>query len=174
MNLNKKVKIQLLSGCNVDLSEKVHDDLYSNFDEVKYFSFSNIINSGLYYPQIMQLICVLIFIFNGKTSFLELFLCNLLSGIFFTITWFKCKLYKIPGINFICCFIGGNIFRFFLHLLFIGVISLFVIKDWKIIIFCLIGGFITQIIRSFMFVKFSDVKYNDEAAIYVSKFKSDI
>lgn len=79
MERNENVRIRLLSGCNVDMSEKVHDECYCNFDETKYFSFSNIINSGLYFPQIMQFILVLVFMFAEKTSFLELFLCNLIS-----------------------------------------------------------------------------------------------
>lgn len=174
MEKNENVRIRLLSGCNVDMSEKVHDQCYSNFDENKYFSFSNIINSGLYFPQIMQFIIVLIFIFNGKTSFLELFLGNLISGTIFTIIWFKLKMYKIPGLNFISCFIGGNIFRFFLHFIAIGIISLVILKDWKIILFCLIAGFVTTIIKSFLFANLSNVKYNDEVAVYVSNFKATL
>ena len=171
MERNENLRIRLLSGWNVDMSEKVHDECYCNFDEKKYCSFSNIINSGLYFPQIMQFILVLVFMFAKKTSFLELFLCNLISGIIFTIMWFKIKLYKIPGINFISCFIGGNILRFFLHFIVIGIISLFILKDWKIILFCLIGGFVTTIVKSFLFANLSNVKYNDEVAIYVSKFR---
>ena len=172
MENNKNVRIRLLSGCNVDMTEKVHDECYCNFDESKYFSFSNIINSGLYFPQIMQFIVVLIFMFSGKNSFLELFLCNLISGVVFTIIWFKAKLYKISGINFVSCFIGGNFFRFFLHFIVIGIISIFVLKSWIIILFCLIGGFVTTIVKTFLFANLSNVKYNDEVASYVSHFKS--
>ena len=152
MNNNEKVRIRLLPGCNVYLSEKVHDELYSNFDDSQYFAFSNIINSGLYFPQIMQFICVIIFMFTARNSFWELFLCNLFSGAFFTIIWYKLKMFKIPGINFISCFIGGNFFRFFLHIVLILILSLFIIKDFKIFIFCLIGGLVTEIIKSFLFV----------------------
>lgn len=171
MRQNEIERIKLPSGCNVDLSIKVLDECLGNFDDTKYFSFNNIINSGLYFPQIMQFICVLLFMINGNTSFIEIFLCNLISGIFFTILWFKGKLYKIPGINYISCFIGGNIFRFFLHFIIIGLVSLFYLKDWKVIIFCLIGGFVTTLIKTFLFAKLSNVKYNDNVAIYVSKFK---
>lgn len=169
MNGEKIVTIKLLSGLNVDLSERVHDECYCNFDEIQYFSFSNIMNSSLYFPQIMQFIFVMICICNGHTSFIDVFLCNLLSGVFYTAIWFLLKLYIIPGINFISCFIGGNIFRYFLHFIVIAIVSLAVIGDWKIIIFCLISGLITSIVKIFLSAKLSTVKYNDKVAIYVSK-----
>lgn len=172
MSSNEKVRIKLLSGLNVDLSAKVHDECYCNFDEAKYFTFSNIMNSGQYFPQIVQFICVMICICSGRISFWEILLSNLLSGIIFTVIWYAFKLYIIPGINFISCLIGGNIFRLFLHFIVIAVVSIFVIGDWKVIIFCLIGGFITQLIKSILSAKFSSVAYNDEVAIYVSKFKT--
>ena len=169
---NEEVRVQLLSGCNVDLSVDVHDECYCNFDENQYFSFSNIINSGLYFPQIMQFVCVMICICKGNTSFKDIFLCNLFCGTGYTVAWFLLKLYKIPGINFVSCFIGGNIFRLFLHFVVIAIVSLFVIGDWKVVLYCLIGGFVTSIVKNFLFAKLSTVKYNDEVAIYVSRFRS--
>lgn len=174
MNVEENVRIKLLSGLNVDLSEKVYTGCYLEFDEIKYYSFSNKINSGQYFPQIMQFIFVMIGIFNGHTSFKDIFLCNLLTGVFYTITWFLLKSYKIPGIDFISCLIGGTIFRYFLHFVVIAIVSLAVIDNWKIIIYCLIGGFFTSIVTSILFVRFSTVKYNDEVAIYVSKFKTSL
>ena len=174
MRVEENVRIKLLSGTNVDLSEKVYDECYCNFDETKYFSFSNIINSGLYFPQIVQFIYVLIGICKGHTSFKDIFLCSLLSGCFYTILWFLAKLYKIPGINFISCFIGSYIFKYFIHFIVITIVSLAVINDWKIIVYCLITGCVTSIIRILMFVKLSTVQYNDEVAIYVSKFKTSL
>jgi hypothetical protein len=111
---------------------------------------------------------------KGYTSFKDIFLCNLLSGVLYTIIWFLFKLYKIPGINFVSCFIGGNIFRYFLHFIVIAIVSLAVMNDWKIIIFCLIGGIVTRLICSFLYVQFSNVKYHDEVAIYVSKFRTSL
>lgn len=170
-NDKDKVMIRLLSGCNVGLSVKVHDECYCNFDKNQYFRFSNIINSGLYFPQIMQFISVLICICNGYTSFVDVFLCNLIFGTGYTVSWYLLKLYKvIPGISLISCFIGGNIFRYFLHFVVIGIVALFVIGDWKVILYCLAGGFVTIIVRTILFAKFSTVKYNDEAAIFVSEF----
>lgn len=170
---NEKVRIKLLSGCNVDLSIKVHDDCYCNFDEMKYFCFSNIINSGLYFPQIMQFVFVMICICKGNTSFKDIFLCNLFNGAFFTAAWYLLKLYRIiPGVSSISCFVGGNIFRFFLHFIAIAIVSLFVIGNWKVILYCLIGGCVAGIVRSILFATFSTVKYNDEAAIYVSQFRT--
>lgn len=169
---NEKVRIKLLSGCNVDLSVRVHDECYCNFDEFKYGCFSNIINGGLYFPQIVQFIYVMTSIFKGHTSFEDIFLVNILSGVCYTLVWFWLKLYKLPGVSFISCFIGGNIFRLFLHFIVIAVVALFVVGDWKLILYCLVGGLVTSIVKSFLFARLSTVKYNDQAAIYVSNFKS--
>ena len=171
MKKEQTVTFRLPSGCNVELSEKVHDEIFANYDESKYFSFNNIINSGLYFPQIMQFATVMYYICSGHTSFKEIFLCNLIMGIGYTLLWYICKLYKTPGINFISCLIGGNFFRFFLHFIPIIIVAIFVVKKWEIIIYCVIGGLITQLIKSFLFVRFSNVKYNDEVATYVSKLK---
>ena len=114
----------------------------------------------------------MICICKGNTSFRDVFLCNLFNGTWFTVAWYLLKLYRIPGINFISCFIGGNIFRYFLHFVVIAIVSLFVIGDWKVILYCLAGGFVTNIVRTFLFATFSTVKYNDGVAIYVSKFRT--
>ena len=168
---NEKVRIQLISGCNVDLSEKVHDERFCNFDENKYFSFSNAINAGLYFPQIMQFICVIFYICKGYTSFKDVFLCNLIFGSGYTVVWYLLKLYKVPGLSFISCLIGSYIFRFFLHFLAIAVVSVFVIGDWKVVFYCIIGGFATRLVAAFLSATLATVKYNDEVAIYVSKFR---
>lgn len=174
MRDEETVRTKLLSGTNVELSGKVYDECYLEFDEEKYFCFSNMINSGLYFPQIVQFIYVMIGICKGHTSFKDIFLCSLLSGCFYTILWFLVKLYKTPGINFISCFIGSYVFKYFIHFIVIAIVSLTAMNDWKIIVYCLITGCITSIIRSFLFVKLSTVKYNDEVAIYVSKFKTSL
>ena len=172
MKTDEMVRIKLQSGCNVNLSIQAHDEYYCEFDESKYFSFSNIINSGLYFPQIMQFVCVMICIITGHVSFVEIFICNLTAGIGFTVAWFMLKLYKLPGINFLSCLIGGNIFRFFLHFIVIAIVSFFLMRDWKIFLFCLLGGLVTVLVRSFLFSLFSSVKYNDEVVKYVSRFKT--
>lgn len=172
MPSEEKVRIKLPSGCNVDLSQDVYDECYCNFNESKYFTFNNIINSGLYFPQIMQFVFVMICICKGNTSLKDIFFCNLFNGVWFTLAWFLLRLYFIPGINFISCFIGGNIFRFFVHFVAIAIVSLFVIEDWKVILYCLLGGIATSIVKTILFAKLSTVKYNDAVAIYVSKFRT--
>ena len=171
--MNREEYIKLSSGLNIALSEKVYDECYLNFDEPKYYIFSNMISSGQYFPQIMQSIFIIISIFKGHTSFKDVFLCSLLSSVFFTLLWFLFKLYKTPGINSICCLLGGTVFKF-LPLVVIAIASLAVIGDWKIIIFYLISSFVTIIVWSILFAKLSNVKYNDEVAIYVSKFKTKL
>lgn len=170
---NEIETIQLLSGCNVCMSENVYDDHFCSFDENKYFYFSNIINSGLYFPQIMQFVCVMFCICKRNTSFGDIFLCNLVSGIGYTVAWYIFKLYKfLPGVSFLSCLIGGNIFRYYLHFLAIALVSLLAIGDWKVIAYCLAGGFISGIVRPILFRIFSTVKYNDGVVKFVSRARS--
>ena len=171
MQKEEIVSVKLPSGLNVQLTEEIYDKCFCDFDEMKYFSFNNFINSGLYFPQILQFLTVLFYICSGYTSFKEIILCNLIMGIGYTLLWYIFKFYKIPGLSFISCLIGGNIFRFFLHYLVLIIVCIFYIKKWEAIIFCIFGGFITTLIKSFLVAKLSSVKYNNEVAIYVSKFK---
>ena len=168
----EKARIRLESGLNVDLSVKVHDECYCNFDEAKYFSFSNALNSSQYFPQIVQFIMVMGSILGGHTSFKDIFLCSIFFGTGYTAIWYLLKLYKLPGFSFISCLIGGSIFRLGLHFLAIAIVSLFIIGNWKIILYCAISGFVTQFVKTFLSALLGNVKYNDEVAIYVSKFKS--
>lgn len=168
----EKVRVKLLSGLNVDLSVKVHDECFRYFDEAKYASFSNMMNSGQYFPQIIQFIMVISCILKGRPSFLDILLCNLIFGAGYTILWYLLKLYKLPGLAFISCLIGATIFRLYLHFIVIAVVSLFTVGNWKIILYCIISGFITQFVKSFLCSTFETVKYSDEVAMYVSKFKS--
>ena len=167
-----KARIRLLSGLNVDLSVKVHDEYFRNFDDAKYFSFSNMLNSSQYFPQIVQFIMVMSSICNGHTSFKDIFLCNMFFGAGYTVIWYLLKMYKLPGISFLSCLIGRNIFRLFLHFVVIAIVSLLVVGNWKIILYCAISGFITQFVKSFLQASFATVTYNDEVAIYVSKFRT--
>ncbi len=171
MKSDEKAIIKLPSGCNVVMSIDSHDNHYCNFTESQFFSFNNFINAGLYYPQIMQFIAVIVAILNGRTSWIEIILCNLISGIVFMLTWFWGHLYKIPALSFVSCLIGGNIFRFFLHFVVIAIIAFFVVKDWTVLLFCVIGGIITTIVKTILFSLLSNVKYNDEVVRYVSGFK---
>ena len=168
----ENVRIQLLSGLNVDLSERVHDECYCYFDEFKYTAFSNAMNSGQYFPQILQFVMVMSSILTGHTSFRDILLCNTISGIGYTLLWYWMKLYKLPGLSFMSSLIGGNVFRLYLHFVVIAIVGLLVVKDWRVIVYCLVCGFITQIVKSFLQANLATVKYNDEIAVYVSKFKS--
>ena len=119
----------------------------------------------------MQYILVIGAILNGKTSFRDILLCNLISGLFFTLEWFWIRFYKIPGLSFITCFIGSYFFRFFLHYIVIAVIAFFVVDDWKVLLFCAISGIITSIIKTILSARLSSVKYHDEVVKYVANFK---
>lgn len=164
-------KIKLPSGYNVDISVDSYDNHYCNFTESQFLSFNNFINAGLYYPQIVQYVAVIVAILNGRTSFKEILLCNLIGGIVFTLTWFWGHLYTIPALAFVSCLIGSCFFRFFLHYIVIAVIAFFVVKDWKVLLFCAISGIITSIIKTLLSARLSTVKYHDRVVRYVSGFK---
>ena len=101
---NQQIKVKLPSSLNVRLSQSVYDECYCNFDEPQWFSFNNFMNAGMYFPQIMQFIFVLIAILNGRSNWYEIILCNLIVGGGFTVIWYLFKFYKIPALSFICCF----------------------------------------------------------------------
>ena len=153
------------------MSIDAHDNHYRNFTESQFFSFSNFINAGHYFPQIMQFISVMILIFNGRTSWSDIIIYNIVSGVAFSLIWFLGRLYKAPGLSFISCLIGGNFFRLFLHFIVIALVAFFVVKNWKVLLFCAIGGAITELIKSILFANLSNAKYHDEIVRYVSAFK---
>jgi|GEM_PF-1289441 len=169
---NEKIRVDLPSKIHVTLSNYAYNEYYCNFDEAKWFIFNNAVNAGLYFSQIAQFITVLVTILNGKTNWLDIILCNLIAGAGYTIIWYLFKFYKIPGLSFICTFLGGNIFRFFIHFIPLGIISIFVLNDWKVLLFCIVGGIVTQIVKTILYGIFATTKYNDEIAKYISKFKT--
>lgn len=166
---SQKVRVRLPSGQNVDLSENVYEQYYCSFDEKEFFNFSNAMNAEQYFPQILQFFFVMRWIFNGRTSLREILICNLAFGITYTVLWFVLKLYKLPGLSLLSCFLGTYIFRFCLHFIAIAIIAFFVIGDLKVILYCMIGGIITQLIKSFLSATLSTAKYADEVAIYVTR-----
>ena len=167
----EQIKVEMPSSLHVRLTKSVYDGCYCNFNEHQWFSFNNFLNAGLYFPQIAQFIAVIIAILNGKTSWSDIILCNLVIGAGYTILWYIFKFYKIPGLSFICCFFGGNIFRFFIHFIPLGIISLFVLKDWKVLLFCVIGGIVTRLVNTIIYGFLATTKYNDGVARYVARFK---
>lgn len=169
---NEKVRVDLPSKIYLTLSDSIYSECYCNYDEAKWFSFNNKINAGSYFPQIMQFIFVLVSILNGRTSWHEIILCNLIVSCIFTTIWYLFKFYRLPGLSFISCFLGGNIFRYFIHFVPLGIVSFFVLKDWKVFLFCVLGGIITNIVWTILYGVFATTKYNDEVARYVSRFRT--
>lgn len=171
--INERELIHLPSGRKIPVSSSVYDNYFSRFTEYQYFYFNTLMNSALYFPQIIQFIFVMICICSGIPSFGDVFICYLFWGVVPTFAWFFLKLHKfIPGICYVSCLIGGNIFRYQLHYIAIILVSLLVTEDWSVIFYCLAGGIITGIIRSLLVGLLSTVKYNDSAVIFASRFKS--
>lgn len=171
MYSDEKVKIKLPSGYNINMSIDAYDNHYCNFTESQFFSFSNFIHAGIYFPRLMQFIMVMVVIFKGNTGWNDILLSNIINGIAFTLMWYWCRTYKIPAISFIACLLGKYFFRFFLHYIVFAAVAFFVIKDWKVLLFCAIGEIITSIIKTLMSSFLESVKYNDEVVRYVSGFK---
>ncbi len=164
----KVVKLQ--SGCNVTMSSNLYENIYCDFTESQEFSFNNFINAGLYFPQIMQFVFVLLAILNGKTGLGDIMLVSVFGGAAFTFVWFSIKLYKVPMLASISCLIGGNLFRIYLHYIAIAAVAFFVVKDWKVLLFCAIGGLVAYLVKSVLFMVLSTAKYNDGIVRYVSGF----
>lgn len=167
-----KITVHLPSGFNVNLTEDVHDDLYLNFTELQYLAFNEKINAGSYFPEIAQFISVLVFILRGGNNWLDIVVCSVANGAFFSILWFWLHFYKIPGLSTICCLIGNFLFGHFLHYIPIALISFFVSHDWKVFLFYVIGSVIASIVRSVLFNLFSNAKYNNKVVKYISIFLS--
>ena len=170
MRRKNKISVHLPSGFNVNLSEDVHDDLYLYFTDSQYLCFNEKINAGSYFPEIAQFISVLVFILRGGNNWLDIVVCSVANGAFFSILWFWLHFYKIPGLSTICCLIGNFLFGHFLHFIPIALISFFVLHDWKVFLFYVIGSIVASIIRSILFNFFSNTKYNNKVVRYISSF----
>lgn len=166
-----KVSVHLPSGFNVNLSEAVYEDLYLNFTEMQYLCFNEKINAGSYFPEIAQFISVLVFILRGENDWFNIACCSVVNGIFFSVLWFWIRLYKIPGLSTISCLIGNFLFGHFLHFIPIALIALLVLHNWKVFLFYVLGSVLASIIRLFLFPCFSNVKYNNKVAKYISSLR---
>lgn len=169
---NETEPIRLPSGYIVHLSQDIYAAYYLNFDEAKETLFISMMESGHFFPQIMQFIYVMIGICSGHTSFIDILISNLWWGVGNMILWYILKMYKIPGINTVCTLIGQTVFRFKINWLSIVIVALLIINDWKIILYCMIAAAITSLIKVLMFTWLSNKNYNDKVAYRVSRFRT--
>ncbi len=119
-----------------------------------------------YFPQLVQVIICFLCLFNGYTDFWSILLVNLISGIIFTLIWNKTNIYRIPGLAILSNLIGNYILRLLIHIIIIGVLSFTYFNDWKILVYCIIAGLITNIIKSLMSGYHITYKHNNEIAKY--------
>lgn len=169
---NENEPIRLPSGYTIYLSQHVYYEHFSNFDAMQTTIFYSMMESGHYFPQIMQFIFVMIGLCSGYASFADILILNLMFGIGNMILWYLLKLYKIPGINTICDIIGKTLLRVKANWLAIIIVALFIISDWEIIPYSMISAAITSFIKVLMFTWLSNEKYNDKVAYRVSRFKT--
>ena len=149
-----------------------HNGHKYQIDEAKETIFYSMMESGHYFPQIMQFVYVMIGICRGNTSFVDILISNLVWGTGYMILWYLLKMYMLPGINTVCSFIGGTIFKFRINWVAIIIAALFVINDWKALLYCIIAAALTSFVKVLMFTWFSNVKYNDKVAFRVSRFRT--
>ena len=169
---HETISERLPSGVIVKMSADVCHNCFDSFFESQFLSFNHFINAGLYFPQIMTFLATLFFILVGEMSYSRIIIAFIANGIFFTIAWLLQRCYKVPGLAFISCLVGGNFFRYFLHYVVFAIIAFVVCHDWKVLLFCIIGSMVSTFIRSaLLFPCFNRVKYNDEIAKYVAGFK---
>lgn len=109
---NNIAMVQLTPKLSISISEDARKACYCNFTEAQVLRFTSIICNGLSFPQIIAFVFSVIAIFYGETSFIDLLLCNLIASVGFTLIWYLIKLYKLPGINFLCSFINSILFHF--------------------------------------------------------------
>lgn len=157
--------VGLPSGYKVVMSSNIYENIFLNFNENQEFSFNNFINSGMYFPQIAAYINTIISILKGHYEFTELILVNISSLVFFTAFWYLFKLYKVPGLSFFSCLIGGNFFRYYIHFVPVIIITL-IFKQWKILVSFAIVTLIATIVKLVLTAVFDKQKYNDSVVIY--------
>ena len=171
MDINDVEMVTLPSGFKVPVSTHAYDNYYCDFTETQQLTFNNYINAGSYFPQIVQFSIVLSAVLNGRTSLKDILVCSIGTGVTFMLFWFWMRCYKIPFLGLVSSLIGGSVFRLNLHMIALAVVALFVVKDWKVLLFCVIGGVVSSLIRALLFGKLSSVKYVDGVIKYISEFK---
>lgn len=155
------------SGLNFAMDEELYCSVSEDeqaFDKMEWH-----IMAGEYFPQIMRFVGTLILLFNGKFDFISILLTNVCVGVFCTLIWFAVPFYKVSGISLFLALVGQTVFRFFLHIIAIVVLSLTVFSDWKIILFSLISDIIASILNSLIFGYRFSAKRNNDIAKYVLK-----
>ena len=171
INESEIERVDLPAGFKVPMSTYMYDNCFCEFTESQFLTFNNYINAGSYFPQIMQFFAVLTAMLNGKTSMKDILFSSIGAGVMFTLLWFWVRLYNIPFLSLFVCLIGNSIFRLNLHFVAIVAVALFVVKDWKVILFCLIGAVISSVVRTLLFGRLSSVKYVDSVVKFVSEFR---
>ena len=155
------------SGLNFAMREDLYNKLIENDKQgYTYGIAETYIVAEQYFPQIVQFIAFMITIFNGYTSFTDILGVNMIVGIAVTLLWNNSHIYRIPGLAILSLMIGGNIFRLFIHFIIIALVAFIYFKDWKIFVFSIIAGFITQLFKSWFSGYKYTIKHNNDIAEY--------
>ena len=160
----KYESFSLRNGLNVILRHDLYEKVMSNFAIYEFWE-RHIIAQG-YFPQIVQFIVTMFLINSGERDFLPLLIANLIVGVSLTVIWNYTAIYKIPGLSFLSALIGGNLFRTFIHFIFITIMSIFYYRCWWLILHCAVSGFITQFIKSWLSTPKYTYERNNRMAEY--------
>lgn len=155
------------SGLNYAMDEDLYYSIIENetyLDKVEMH-----IMSGEFFPQIIRFIAILLLLFNNTFEFTSILYTDVCVGILSTVLWFIVPLYKIPGVSCVLVMLGQTVFRYCLHIVLIVILSLTIFSNWKIILFCLISGFIYYILSSCIFGYLFSSKRNNNIARFVLK-----
>lgn len=156
--------VTLRHGLNVVLREDLYEKVSSRYDIYAFWERHIIAQS--YFPQIVQFIATMLLINSGVQNFSSILYANLLLGISFTIIWNCTPIYKIPGLSFLSALIGGNLFRNFIHFIFLSLICMLYYKNGWLILYCALSGIITMIIKCILSTPKYTYKRNDRMAQY--------
>lgn len=155
------------TGLNFSMDSDLYEKVITNDEDgLTYSMLESYIIAEQYFPQLLQVIVNFIFLFKGYTNFWSILLINLLSGIIFTFIWNNSKLYRVPGLALISNLIGQYFFRLFLHIIVIAILSFTYFNDWKILLFCIIAGIITNIIKTLISGYDTIISHNNDIARY--------
>lgn len=170
MDFEKNIVFKTGSGLNCIMDADLYDEILSNDDEgMTYSMVETYLVAEQYFPQIIQFIIVLIFMFKGYTSFSNILIINLIVGVGLTLLWNNSHMYRIPGLSILSVLLGNYIFRFFLHIVAIGILAFVYFHNWKILLYNVIAGFITQLIKSWFSGYKYTLKHNNDIAEYTIK-----
>ena len=134
--------------------------------------FEAIVMTGSFFPAVNRFVATLVVLFLGHTDFQSILLTNLVVGSLSEIIWNNTSLYKIAPLTMLYVLIGQTVFRLFLHIVALIVLSLFVFHSWLIIVYAIITGIVAQLVEAKISGHRYTCKHNNAIAQYLINKKT--